>query len=106
MWYANKYGLMDPHDYEFLTNHCEPDVSYDLMPRGAVHGIVNEFNAELLQIEDLDQRRIRAEELYHSVLTKKSKHSMRKKKTQCTLVYRKFLFASSQALSQSWRHLY
>ena len=59
---------MDNDDYEVLVNDCEVDSFYNLMPQGGLANTIVDFNAELLGINDLEERRVRANELFDMVV--------------------------------------
>merc|ERR1712028_296159 len=86
------------------------------------HVTASELNQELRAIDDLTERRVLAEQLYHDRVlghndptgTEASNTNIRRPRTtrrtnqvdQCTLALRKFLLSSSDALSQGWDDLY
>ncbi|KAG7347245.1 peptidase S10 serine carboxypeptidase family protein [Nitzschia inconspicua] len=94
LWYANKYGLMDPEIYDLLWNHCNEDflVRYDIRHKSVVHEqnkakanknknrtipppasigkhanyvLAANLNQELHPIQDLEERKRKAIHLYH-----------------------------------------
>lgn len=133
LWYANKYGLMDAEIYDVLWNHCRGDflVKYDIRHKSVVHqehkvkkrnknppGSIGKFanhavaaqlNQELHPIQDLNERRRKAIELYHdrvlgiSLQAAKGAHDQ---DDECTMAYRKYMLSSSHALSQGWDDLF
>ena len=90
------------------------------------HVTASELNQELRAIDDLTERRVLAEQLYHDRvlghnhptgtedIPPASNTNIRRPQTtrrtnqvdQCTLALRKFLLSSSDALSQGWDDLY
>jgi cathepsin A (carboxypeptidase C) len=104
LWYAHKNGLVDDEIYDLLWNQCSVRLP-NLMTRGGVHHVVHELNQELKGISDLQERNIRAEELYHEVVLSGTFQNIQDS-PECTLAMRKFQMSSSNGLSQSWRDLY
>jgi serine carboxypeptidase-like clade 1 len=81
------------------------------MTKGGLHHVAATLNGQLAEIEDLTERRARAEHLYQDVVLNGAMISPKKGVAapypkQCTLALRKFLMSSSRALSQSWNDLY
>jgi len=134
LWYANKYGLMDPEVYDLLWNHCDNDILADKDIR---HKIVQKekrkalknqpptpsvgkhahwtlaamLNAELHPIVDLEDRKHKAEKLYHEKVlgifdVPISAEEQAEWTEECTMAYRKYMLSSSHALSQGWNALY
>jgi cathepsin A (carboxypeptidase C) len=104
LWYGHKYGLVDDEVFDLLWNHCTVRMP-NLMTRGGIHHAVHQFNDELRQIPDLDQRRRRAVELYHDEVLNRN-HRKIHGSPECTLAFRKFMLSSSHGLSQGWKDLY
>ena len=104
LWYGHKYGLVDDEIYDLLWNKCQIRMP-NLMTRGGVHHMVHQFNDELKQMDDLEQRRERATELLLDVVLD-SNHKKIQNYPACTMAYRKFLLSSSHGLSQSWKDMY
>lgn len=104
LFYGHKYGLVDDEIFDLLWNQCTVRMP-NLMTRGGVHHTVHELNRELKSIHDLEQRKLRAYELYHERVLAGNFQSM-KDSPECTLAYRKFLMSTSNGLSQSWKDLY
>jgi len=164
LWYSQKYGLMDDEVFDVLqSDECSEYLSkatVRLMKQStkassdskkgthsskshqstgkkwSAHVIASELNEELKTIEDLQERRLRAEDLYHERVLgiiedneeeetaeqDDTKNNLRmvlsavpgmediaqavNSEQECKLAYRKFLMSSSHALSQGWRDLY
>lgn len=104
LWYAHKNGLVDDEIYDLLWNQCSVRLP-NLMTRGGVHHVVHDLNKELEDIQDLQKRKNRAQELYHEVVLNKSFETIQDS-PECTLALRKFLMSSSNGMSQSWKDLY
>lgn len=104
LWYGHKYGLVDDEIYDLLWNHCNVRLP-NMMTRGGVHHVMHELNAELKEIEDMEERRQRAKELYLDVVLNGNRHRIKDSK-ECTLAYRKFMLSSSHGLSQGWKDLF
>eukprot|EP00979_Chaetoceros_neogracilis_P018661 scaffold10961_cov256-Chaetoceros_neogracile.AAC.1 len=104
LWYAHKNGLVDDEIYDLLWNQCSVRLP-NLMTRGGVHHVVHGLNKELEGIQDLKQRKVRAQELYHEVVLNESFETIQDS-PECTLALRKFLMSSSNGMSQSWKDLY
>eukprot|EP00565_Helicotheca_tamesis_P007320 CAMPEP_0185724954 /NCGR_PEP_ID=MMETSP1171-20130828/1303_1 /TAXON_ID=374046 /ORGANISM="Helicotheca tamensis, Strain CCMP826" /LENGTH=602 /DNA_ID=CAMNT_0028392933 /DNA_START=39 /DNA_END=1847 /DNA_ORIENTATION=+ len=118
LWYGHKNGLVDDEIFNKLWYECEARMP-NLMTRGGVHHVVHNLNQELQQIHDLEQRKLRAHQLYHEVILHNNVQKMRQKdqernqqkdsvsdSPECTLAYRKFILSSSHGLSQSWKDLF
>ncbi|KAL3915981.1 MAG: hypothetical protein SGILL_005387, partial [Bacillariaceae sp.] len=135
LWYANKYGLMDTEVFNQLWNHCGGEflAKYDIrhkpvqkekkhktknktkkppppMGKHANYVMAATLNQELHPIEDLQERKKKAVELYHERVLGISAPSDGDEvddwTAECTMAYRKYLFSSSHALSQGWEDLY
>jgi hypothetical protein len=158
LWYTNKYGLMDTDVYDVLdSDECAGiyDMKTTMMlkmnqlnhqqrnfttlsskthqsiggEKWSSHVTAAELNAELSGIENLVERRLKANELYNErVLGNNNNHedaeeattghsgtlrsasppqsSPNRKIDKCTLAYRKFMLSSSHSLSQGWNDLY
>eukprot|EP00531_Pseudo-nitzschia_arenysensis_P014276 CAMPEP_0116120680 /NCGR_PEP_ID=MMETSP0329-20121206/3302_1 /TAXON_ID=697910 /ORGANISM="Pseudo-nitzschia arenysensis, Strain B593" /LENGTH=648 /DNA_ID=CAMNT_0003614461 /DNA_START=54 /DNA_END=2000 /DNA_ORIENTATION=+ len=166
IWYSQKYGLMDDEVFDVLqSDECSEYLSKATLrlmkqsntkasgaeqPTGthsskshqtvgkkwSAHVVASELNEELMKIEDLQERRLRAEDLYHERVlgivedeeeTKEEETDTKKNlrmvlsavpgmedmvseqvnsEQECKLAYRKFLMSSSHGLSQGWRDLY
>lgn len=104
LWYGHKYGLVDDEIYDLLWNHCDVRMP-NLMTRGGVHHVKHQLNSQLEHIENLQERRTRAVELFHDVVLN-GNHKKISDSNECTLAYRKFMMSSSHGLSQGWRDLY
>ncbi len=77
----------------------------NLMARGGVHHVKHRLNTQLKQIQNLEERRVRAHELYHEVVLNGNLAKIADS-PECTLAYRKFMMSSSHGLSQGWHDLY
>lgn len=149
LWYSNKYGLMDEEIHDVLWNECDAwfqdrhairhkgfppatasAVSSSSILQSLPHGpwanraLAALLNVELRTISNVEDRRLRAHELYQQhvlgmpLLADESLPLMGKAvkddmtmdldddDTKCTIAYRKFLLSSSHALSQGWKDLY
>jgi len=109
LWYANKYGLMDEEIYDLLHNQCEVAHLPNLMARGGLHHVLHSANEELRSIEDLEERKVKAAELYDDVVLSGTFSRLRTRENdsdECVIAMRKFLSSSSNGLSQSWKDLY
>lgn len=104
LWYAHKNGLVDDDVYDLLWNKCDARLP-NLMMRGGVHHTIHDLNRELKGILDLEERKIRAQELYSKVVLNDNISRM-SDSPECTLAFRKFILSSSNGLSQSWKDLY
>ena len=113
LWYGQKYGLVDDETFDLLWNQCDVRLP-NMMTKGGVHFVVNHFNEELKLIEDLEERKLRAQELYDDFVLNGNHHTFAQLKDQvgkpspdeCALAYRKYMMSSSHGLSQSWKDLY
>ena len=115
LWYGHKYGLVDDDIYDLLWNHCDIRTPNLLSSRhGSLDMLRMKWNRQLMELEDLSERRQKAFELVNDLVDYKevSKRSRNVGQTsqddddKCQLAYRKFLLSSSKGLSQSWRDLY
>jgi len=117
LWYGHKYGLVDDDIFDLLWNHCDIRLPNLMARGGGIHRVRHQLNNQLKQIEDLDIRRSRAQQLFHEVILngihqtlaekkKKEKTASFSPEEDCTLAFRKFLLSTSQGLSQGWNHLY
>mmetsp|Transcript_33325 Transcript_33325/g.49023 ORF Transcript_33325/g.49023 Transcript_33325/m.49023 type:complete len:580 (-) Transcript_33325:378-2117(-) len=104
LWYAHKNGLVDDEVYDLLWNQCGARLP-NLMTRGGVHHTVHDLNRELKNISDLEQRSLRAQQLYHEIILNGNVHRMQYS-PECILAFRKYIISSSRGLSQSWKDLY
>lgn len=107
LWYGHKNGLVDDEIFDLLWNHCDIRMP-NLMTKGGVHHVVHTLNNELLEIDNLEDRKIRAEKLFLEVILNKNHEKLSKvdAPSECKLAYRKFLMSSSDGLSQGWKDLY
>ena len=104
LWYSHKNGLVDDEIYDLLWNKCNVRLP-NLMTRGGVHHVVHEINRELKEITNLKERKVRAKELFHEVVLGDNIKSIQDS-DECTIAFRKYIFSSSNGLSQSWKDLF
>jgi len=104
LWYAHKNALVDDEIYDLLWNKCEARLP-NLLTRGGVHNVAHNLNQELKQIDDIKERKIRAQELYHKIALGDNINNLQDS-SECTLAFRKFIMSSSNGMSQSWKDLY
>ena len=104
LWYAHKNGLVDDEIYDLLWNKCNVRLP-NLMTRGGVHHAVHTLNQELRNIVDLNQRKIRAKQLFHEIVLGDNTNTLHDS-PQCIMAFRKYIMSSSNGLSQSWKDLY
>jgi serine carboxypeptidase-like clade 1 len=105
LWYGHKYGLVDDEIYDVLWNHCNVRLP-NLMARGGLHHVIHQFNTELTKIDNLQDRRRKADEFYHDIVLNGVQEKMIQESPECTLAFRKYLMSSSHGLSQGWKDLY
>lgn len=106
LWYAHKNALVDDEIFDMLWNKCEARLP-NLMTRGGIHSVIHEFNTELKNIDNMDDRKTRAHELFHQIVLGGNVDSKAfKDAPECTLAFRKFIMSTSSGLSQSWKDLY
>lgn len=104
LWYAHKYGLVDDEIFDLLWNKCDVRIP-NLMSKGGLQHVVSDLNKILMKIENLEERTVKANELFHEVVLHGSFTKIQDS-PECTLAYRKYLMSSSRGLSQSWRDIY
>mmetsp|Transcript_12469 Transcript_12469/g.18464 ORF Transcript_12469/g.18464 Transcript_12469/m.18464 type:complete len:585 (-) Transcript_12469:128-1882(-) len=104
LWYSHKYGLLDDEMFDLLWNKCNARVP-NLMTRGGVHHVAHDLNKELKTIENLEERKSRAQELYHEIVLNGNFEKL-KDSPECTIAFRKFLISSSNSLSQDWEKIF
>jgi hypothetical protein len=131
---------MDPEVYDLLWNHCDDEVLAEYEPRHKATtrerrqrkksnklpppigkhshwAMAATLNAQLHPIENLEERRQKALQLYHEQVLgielpfaqdddDDNGDGVKEWTDDCTLAYRKFLMSSSRALSQGWTDLY
>lgn len=66
LWYGHKYGMIDDDVFDVLWNKCEVRLP-NLLARG-VHRTMHQLNDQLKEIEGLEDRRKKAEELFLDVI--------------------------------------
>ena len=128
IWYSNKYGLMDDQVYDTLWNTCQIRIPFPSHLRSGtiliesfnttttinhIHEHRRRYNPSKLSIVQQIQNQIQA----YSVKRERELSFLRSSSTTntetsslmddvCDLAWKKFLFSSSNGLSQSWENLY
>ena len=75
LWYGHKYGMVDDEVFDVLWNQC--DVRLPNMLARGVHRTMHQLNDELKAIDDLDERRAKAEELLLDVIWNGNHHKVK-----------------------------
>jgi len=152
IWYSQKYGLMDNEVFDVLESeecseyrakatlrlmkkrqqqqqksfgtHYSSKSHRSVGKKWSAHSMAADLNQKLIEIEDLEERRLKAEELYHERALgedkdnnknneKSGKENLRstvknneKDDNKCKVAFRKFLISSSDSLSQGWHDMF
>jgi serine carboxypeptidase-like clade I len=97
LWYSHQYGLLDDATYDVLNNQCD----IKLPPLKSHHLFANKKYRKQHVIRHIKQiQKYKIEEILSRGVNDRSDDD------KCTLAYRKFLFSTSNALSQGWSNLY
>jgi serine carboxypeptidase-like clade I len=123
LWYSNKYGLMDDQLYDTLWNKCHiriPFPSYlrdgtvqiqSLLQRGNSSDRNTRPPKQVTLQHIQEQIALYSVQRHHRQLRNKGNNDQSDLAdhhlvTECDLAMKKFLFSSSNALSQGWEELY
>jgi serine carboxypeptidase-like clade I len=103
LWYGNKYGLVDDQIFDVLWNTCEIRIPTALRTgRVQIRHSSNVQNSYLRNRKKELQQQIKA----YALRQLSSWVNSSKAGDVCDLAWKKFLFSSSNALSQGWDQLY
>ena len=125
LWYSNKYGLMDDQIYNTLWNTCQIRIPF---PSHLRSGTIQIESLSTIPNDDHNRKRydrskatilqqVQEQILEYSVKRERELTFLRNGNTkssssslvdddECDLAWKKFLFSSSNGLSQGWKNLY
>ena len=103
LWYGNKYGLVDDQIFDVLWNSCDVRIPTSLRTGKVQIGRFSDVKHSFLRNR---KKNIQQELKTFALRQLSSSGNASVAGDVCNLAWKKFLFSSSNALSQGWDQLY